>query len=543
MRSHLRIMFRTLLKKFIMLFVYVKGNIWYMKETVSTHGSKTISCWSNPAWYRATTLTERLVSLRQGIEKQHYSHEAARKRLQRWKEQSPFNKDVAYFAQRLAMDLLTEDDLLTLLAEPIEAVQARCETTPAWLTELQRIFTESCSEASLPLPASTEKQVVAFLTAMKPLLYDGRMRLQQGIERLAQTYAFLPFDTKTILPQLFAQVPGLLLPRMLRTMALELNVARLQDSLQGATPEERFQNFIDQLAQPGGVLPMLEEYAVLARLLVEAIERWTTTSLELLERLCADWEAILATFLPDKEPGPLVEVQVGKGDTHRGGRSVTILTWQSGFRLVYKPHSLAIDLHFQELLLWLNSLGYQPAFRPLTILERQTHGWVEYVQFAPCSSVDEVERFYRRQGGYLALLYALESGDFHAENLIAVGEHPILIDLEALFQPRPALDEQIKQEYPGMETMDRSVLRIGLLPQRFWSSDDGEGVDVSGLGGQAGQLTPKPVPQWTDIGTDQMHMHRERLTLALGDHRPRLGEQEVDTLMYCESIIAGFTEA
>lgn len=517
-----------------------------MEEIVSTHDDDTKNYWQSAAWYRATTLTERIVSLRGGIDKQYRHNEIAKQRFQRWKEQLPFNKDSTYFAQRLAMDLLTEDDLLALLSEPMEALRARYKVPPAWLTELQQAFAssqESPDDAPLPLPATTEKRIVAFLTAIKPLLRSGLANLQSGIQHLAQRYSVLPFDTETIIPLLFAQMARLILPRLMRTIALELNVARVQGRLQGETPEERFQFFLDQLAQPGGILPLLEEYAVLARLLVEAIERWTTCSLELLERLCADWEEIRATFLPDEEPGALIELQTGKGDTHRGGRNVTILTWQSGFRLVYKPRAVTIDVHFQELLSWLNALGYQPAFRTLKVLDKQTHGWVEYVQYSPCSSPEEVERFYQRQGGYLALLYALEAGDFHAENLIAVGEHPVLIDLEALFQPRATLDEHIRQEYPGMETMDCSVLRIGLLPQRFWSNDEGEGVDISGLGGQSGQLTPKPVAQWSGLGTDQMHLRRERLELALGDHRPRLPDQEVDTLAYCESIIAGFTAA
>jgi len=32
-------------------------------------------------------------------------------------------------------------------------------------------------------------------------------------------------------------------------------------------------------------------------------------------------------------------------------------------------------------------------------------------------------------------MYALEGNDFHFENIIAAGEHPMLIDLETLFQP------------------------------------------------------------------------------------------------------------
>ena len=40
-----------------------------------------------------------------------------------------------------------------------------------------------------------------------------------------------------------------------------------------------------------------------------------------------------------------------------------------------------------------------------------------------------MKRFYERQGGYLALLYMLQATDFHHENLIAAGEHPVLLDL------------------------------------------------------------------------------------------------------------------
>ncbi len=181
------------------------------------------------------------------------------------------------------------------------------------------------------------------------------------------------------------------------------------------------------------MLTLLEEYAVLARQLVEMLDLWVTCELELLERLCADWEQIRSVFLLDYDPGVLIEIEQGAGDTHRGGHNVTVLTWSSGFRLVYKPRATALDIHFQELLTWLNAQGQQPAFLTLTIIDKQTYGWSEFVPACDCTTREEVERFYLRQGGYLALLYALEATDFHAENLIAAGEHPLLIDLEALF--------------------------------------------------------------------------------------------------------------
>src|SRR5947207_9936096 len=82
--------------------------------------------WQRASWYRATPLTERIV-LQQKNTDSHSCHtsrhsDRAKQRMQRWKEQPPFNKG-DYFARRLVMDSLTEDDLLTLLDEPVEAMQ------------------------------------------------------------------------------------------------------------------------------------------------------------------------------------------------------------------------------------------------------------------------------------------------------------------------------------------------------------------------------------------------------------------------------------
>src|SRR5262249_44736564 len=134
--------------------------------------------------------------------------------------------------------------------------------------------------------------------------------------------------------------------------------------------------------------------------------------------------------------GIIVGVEAGAGDTHRNGRSVMIVTLSTGARIVYKPRSLAVDEHFQQLLAWLNECGAEPRFRILKYVNRSDHGWVEFIHAHSCGSAEEVSRFYQRQGGYLAILYALEASDFHCENLIAAGEHPVLIDLEALFHPR-----------------------------------------------------------------------------------------------------------
>ena len=58
-------------------------------------------------------------------------------------------------------------------------------------------------------------------------------------------------------------------------------------------------------------------------------QRWTADR-HRLEGLCAG------------DPGELTELSFGAGDSHRGGSTVAIVRGE-GWRVVYKPRSLAID--------------------------------------------------------------------------------------------------------------------------------------------------------------------------------------------------------
>jgi type 2 lantibiotic biosynthesis protein LanM len=221
---------------------------------------------------------------------------------------------------------------------------------------------------------------------------------------------------------------------------------------------------------------------------------------------------------------------------------VTVLHFSGGFKLVYKPHSLGVDVHFGELLGWLNERGEHPPFRTLKVIDRGDYGWVEFVPARGCSTEEEIHRFYRRQGGLLALLYSLEATDFHLENLIASGEDPVLVDLESLFHPRVT---KVSQDIPSLRlasaAMDYSVLRIGMLPQRIWTVDNEDGIDLSGLGGASGQLTPFPVLTYENQSTDEMRAVRKRLEMSGSQNRPTLDGGAVNLQDYTADIISGFT--
>jgi type 2 lantibiotic biosynthesis protein LanM len=496
------------------------------------------------AWYHALTLKERIASLpvvqrtKLNVE---VKSELAERRMQRWRSQPPFSIG-SYLEQRLAMDGVTEDELLYLLNEPIEAVRKRSPVPSAWLTELAEALSRSPSDLPLPIPeAQRSEEMVGFLDAIEPLISQGRDILHQGVQALTQMHSDLPFAPSTVEEVLFANLPGQLSVMLIRTMVLELNVARLQGLLKGDTPEERFQSFLQRLRQRDTVVAILQEYPVLARQLRIRIHNWVTFSLEFLQHLCNDWEAIRTTFSAQNEPGVLVQVDGNGGDKHRGGRNVLIAKFSSGFQVVYKPKSLAVDVHFQELLTWLNERGDYPPFRTVKVIARSTYGWVEFVATFGCTSKEEVRRFYERQGSYLALLYVLGATDFHHENLIAAGEHPVLIDLEALFHPRLAETELKQANEVANRALSYSVMSVGLLPNRIWSNAESEGIDISGLGTVAGQLTPHGVPSWEGVGTDEMQFTRKRVEMSEDQNRPTLNGTGVNVLDYTDAIAAGFT--
>lgn len=490
-----------------------------------------------PDWHKALTLSERAAALRRAPNlPSTHDEDFAERRLARWRGQEPFASD-GFLARRLAQDGLTETGLRALLAEPAEAVAAREVAPLPWVTTLAEAFARPAPE-SFPEPVS-ESPSIGFLNAVRPLLDMAYSRLLAGIRDLEARYPGAPFDAATAGPLLTANLHPALLLQMSRTMVAELQIARLEGRLAGETPEARFQSFLDSLREPAAALTVLHRYPVLARALVETVDRWVAVSLELLERLAADWPDLLALFSHGADPGPAAEVKAGLGDSHRGNRTVVLFRFASGLRLVYKPKSLAVEAAFQSLLEWTGRKGFSPAFRTLRLLDRGTYGWIEFVETGPCPGEEAVRRFYQRQGGSLALLWLLEATDFHWENLIAAGEHPVLIDLEALFQP---LTEELGGAVDETRTgrvLQNTVLNTGLLPSRTWNEGGGEGVDLSGLAGTGGQAAP-PVLRPEHAGTDEMRYALLPVEIPAGDNLPTLCGEPVNVTRYTDEVVEGF---
>ena len=499
------------------------------------------------AWHKALYLSERSERFSMTPGGSSPASARAHKRLDRWKGEFPLSADE--FAARLKQDSLDEDSFLSLLdTAPAQLVDedGPGSARPEWLDQLIAAY-EADGTTQLDLPESARSHAMAgFLSIVAPLLARSRRRAREAIDRMIAARKHrdreavdVPFEPQRLVEQLYVPLPAIMLRYLARTMILELHVARLSGALQSDTSERRYREFVEQLADRERALALLEEYPVLARSLAECAERWVAVMSEFAGRLIRDWNELVATFFAGTSPGAITDIDAGAGDSHRGGRSVMILAFESGARLVYKPRSLAADVAFQDLVAWLNQRGDHPELKLLRVLDRGEYGWVEFIEHRQCQSPGEAARFFARQGAYLALFHAIEATDFHFENVIAQGEHPVPIDLETLFQPRVHLDGR-ESELMAAQKMAFSVLRVGLLPNLKFTEEEAEEVDISGLSPVKDQLTPKKQHYFESAGTDEIRLVRRRLPMEEGRNLPMLDGQHLDVLEHQEHLVRGF---
>ncbi|HCT58974.1 MAG TPA: hypothetical protein DGD08_17375, partial [Gemmatimonas aurantiaca] len=333
-----------------------------------------------------------------------------------------------------------------------------------------------------------------------------------------------------------------------KVLILEVNVMRLRGELVGETSDERFQHFIRTLDSDAARSAIFNEYPVLLRTIEQRVDHWYRHSLEVLQRLSSDRHAIEARLLNGATLGVLTEITYGAGDKHHQGRCVTILGFDSGRHIVYKPRSLAVDLAFQQLVGWAATGMGDHAWRQPTHLPCGAYGWSEFVAHQPCADTEGIHTFYRRLGAQLALLFALDATDMHLENVMAQGDTPVLVDLEALFHPR--FDDVVydgdtatMQPDGGWSAYHDSVMRVGLLPSWSYHNTDGEAIELSGIGGVADQLLPEEQPTFSAIGQDTMCIVRQRARLPQAKNQPYLAGQRIDPAAYADAIVHGFRAA
>jgi type 2 lantibiotic biosynthesis protein LanM len=190
---------------------------------------------------------------------------------------------------------------------------------------------------------------------------------------------------------------------------------------------------------------------------------------------------------------------------------------------------------FFDLLSWIDSRSSLPEMFAPDCLVRDGYGWIEWIDGSPCRSQAGVRRFYRRAGAVLCILYALNFVDGHLENLIAMGEHPVVVDLETVAHP-DAPSSDLPPSNKISEGRQNSVLRTGLLPE------DGEEMvakRMAGLDAPAGYLTGE-TRTFENPNTDRMELEYTPSGEQPGESLPLLDGTRVRPHEYANQIASGF---
>lgn len=461
------------------------------------------------------------------------------KRLSRWRHNAAENSSEA-FADRLDWEGLTPETAGSVLGDERQLNPESDWWAPA-ARRIVRHLTESSStrqDDSRPATAGVPFAPIPFAPILATLV-SLAMRELSGA---AGVLALAPTVEAQLSESLYKRLSGI----SHRTLGGEFRSFR--DAL--PTTDGAWRAFEEHMHR-GGLLELFERRPVLLRLLATAISLWVEETAEFLRRLQADREGIGQFFGaadafrnrsdPDGDyPGAVEEISCGLSDPHRQGRNVKIVRFASGLQVVYKPKSLAIDGAWFGLAEWIGQrTGI--AFRAPRVLNRGEWGWAEFIPHEPCKDTESVERFYRRAGHLLCLLYATESRDFHSENMVACGEFPVPIDLETVFSSEPLALEELgaaSLQFQG------SVTHTLMLPMWMELSGRSDAVDMSALGSRSETLPHANRRRWIRPNSDAMEFVSIRQELTRQPNAPFLEDGACpDAGQFAGAVANGFAEA
>lgn len=424
-----------------------------------------------------------------------------------------------------------------LYAHEIEHITEQSELhQTAWFHQLETIFATDYDTESFNLTFETlDTESIPFIPFMKPFLQHS---FAVASEKMSLTELETP-SQQAILGSILLNQMQAIIQLAGKTLIFELNKSRLLEQLSGNTSSERYIDFIKQNFQSKElILGFLLNYPLLARLICERLSKIVHLIIISTHRLLTDTLDIKQTM--GIEMNTISKLTL-MGDLHNGGQSVILYTFTNEEKLIYKPHSLSIDIQFQYLLEWFNSKSIHCPLQTIHIINKDSYGWVEFISQQECIHSSQINHFYERQGQYLAILYMLNATDMHYENIIAQGEHPILIDLEALFHNNTIFSHLDNATTRALKSLNESVMRTSLLPISIRNVNDMK-LDISGLGSQQNQSMY--AYQFADPFTDTMRIQKSLISVEKKNNHPLFeGILFDDATVFIDDIKKGFSNA
>ncbi|MET8446082.1 type 2 lanthipeptide synthetase LanM family protein [Streptomyces sp. NPDC005209] len=388
-----------------------------------------------------------------------------------------------------------------------------------------------------------------------PVRSIARPWREELARRLAAVDALSPAERDVVLEAGHTSLLKSLHAKLSRLYLIELHALRM--ALGGGTPgegeredagagggsdTETWAAFIKEAGQEGHLDRLAGRYPTAGSRVASVARLSVAATAGFAQRLATDRD--LLRPLLQSPAGELRAVEFGEGDTHRGGLTVSRVEFAGG-SVMYKPRPSEADVALGALLdeLFADFPG-APApderIRVPRTLVREGYGWAEFVRHRYCTGDAELAAFYRNVGHWLAVLRFTGGTDMHAENMIAAGPVPVIVDAETLFDapaPFPPSGQGDAVDVAAA-AIRRTVLRTGLLPVRGTGFALG-GVDISGVGALPGQQPLIPNPVIADGGTAAARFEVDLVAMPSAGNHP---SPTPVLSAYWDRILAGFRE-
>ena len=490
---------------------------------------------------RAATIDELLSDAFEALPGRKGDADLAARRLAAWCRACA-GGDWALFNRRLERDGLSMAGVLERLATVGRSASA---ATPTWIADAAWIEAALQGPAKANVAEGDGTEPYPFEHLLTPVIEAAEARLRADIESPA--LGNLNESANACLRHLLRKdLSRLCAPALYERFVKASRNAASPLSADDAHPQRecgssRYDRFVAEM-QAGGCRRMFEDKPILLRLMASIVRQWIDAARELIVRLDTDLAIVRRDILQLGAHSRVIEIEGELSDPHNGGRSVQIVTFEDGARVVYKPKDLRLDARWHDLVERLNRSQPPVVLKAVRAIPRDGYGWTELIARAGCAGRHDFKEFFRRAGAWLALFHCFAANDMHQENLIATGSHPVPIDLETILQ---AVSEEQKAHDPeghafaaAMETIASSVSMVGLLPAYGRSPDN----DVFVMGGMVGDGGSRTEYGWDNINSDRMRPRKSTQAPAAAANLPHMDDDRAAFGDFIDEFVSGFED-
>lgn len=326
----------------------------------------------------------------------------------------------------------------------------------------------------------------------------------------------------------------------LKTIVLEINLFKQDNPVLGDSDKDRYDYIVSNLGKKENLISFFEKYPTLTRCLSEITMNFERNIKEILTNLSKN-ENIFKDFFNLDADDSLEEITFDLGDTHQEGKTVNILTFKSGTKLVYKPKELEILNSYNNLIDYINKNRSNNLLDLVKLrnLVFDSFCLEEFVENIGCTNINEIKNFYKRLGQSTAIMYLLRGNDFHMENVIARGEYPIFVDLETLLHN----NVDINYNYDALKLLSKltveNVSNTSLLPTKNFFIEKGISIDLSALNGKTQDL-PIKILKPVNLNTDNIKYQYGTVTLPPSKNLPIINDTTANYKDYLLEFKEGF---